>query len=370
MKIGVPKEIKVKEFRVSATPVMVREFTKKGHVVFVEKKAGSAIGFLDEDYKKAGACLLDTAEEVFKEGELILKVKEPQPQECAMLRENQILFTYLHLASDSKMVESLLEKGTSCIAYETIKDKFGKLPLLVPMSQIAGRLSIQAGAFCLEKKNGGKGILLSGVPGTERGKVVIIGGGVVGVNSALIAVGFGADVVVLDKDTQRLAEIENIFGSKIKAIYSDSESIEKHVKSADICVGSVLIPGAKAPKLVTKKMIQFMEKGSVLVDVAIDQGGCFETSKATTHEDPIFEVEGKVHYCVTNMPGAVARTATQALTNSTFPYIMKLANEKLNVLKKDSLFMEGLNLYRGKIVSEPVATSLDKIFFNPHHLLN
>ena len=369
MKIGIPKETKVKEYRVSATPVMVKEFIKKGHKVFVEKNAGSSIGFLDEDYEKAGASLLDTAKEVFKEGEMILKVKEPQPKECEMLRENQILFTYLHLASDLKIAESLLEKGTNCIAYETIKDKFGRLPLLIPMSQIAGRLSIQAGVFCLEKKNGGKGILLSGVPGTERGKVVIIGGGVVGINSALIAIGFGADVVILDKDIQRLTEIENIFGSKIKAIYSDSESIEKHIKTADICVGSVLIPGAKAPKLVTKKMIQFMEKGSVLVDVAIDQGGCFETSKPTTHEDPVFEVEGKVHYCVTNMPGAVARTATQALTNSTFPYIMRLANEKLDALKKDSLFMEGLNVYQGKIVSKPVADSLNKDFFDPHKLL-
>ena len=324
---------------------------------------------LNEDYKNAGAILLDTAEEVFKEGEMILKVKEPQPQECTMLREDQILFTYLHLASDLNMVESLLERGVCCIAYETIKDKFDRLPLLVPMSQVAGRLAIQAGAFCLEKKNGGKGILLSGVPGTERGKVVIIGGGVVGVNSALIATGFGADVVILDKDTQRLVEIENIFGSKIKAIYSDSESIEKHVKTADICVGSVLIPGAKAPKLVTKKMVQSMERGSVLVDVAIDQGGCFETSKPTTHEDPIYEVEEKVHYCVTNMPGAVARTSTQALTNSTFPYIMKLANENLDVLKKDPLFMAGLNIYKGKIVFEAVANSLNKDFFDPHQLL-
>ena len=338
MKVGIPKEIKSKEYRVSATPAMVREFIKKGHSVFVEKKAGEAIGFLDEDYKKAGANLLDTAAAVFEEGEMIVKVKEPQPQECAMLRENQILFTYLHLASDLNMVESLLERGVCCIAYETIKDKFDRLPLLVPMSQIAGRLAIQAGVFCLEKKNGGKGILLSGVPGTERGKVVIIGGGVVGINSALIAIGFGADVVILDKDTQRLIEIENIFGSKIKAIYSDSESIEKHVKTADICVGSVLIPGAKAPKLVTKKMVQSMENGSVLVDVAIDQGGCFETSKPTTHEDPIYEIEEKVHYCVTNMPGAVARTSTQALTNSTFPYIMKLANEKLDALKKEWKF--------------------------------
>ena len=313
MKVGIPKEIKSKEYRVSATPAMVREFIKKGHSVFVEKKAGEAIGFLDEDYKKAGANLLDTAAAVFEEGEMIVKVKEPQPQECAMLRENQILFTYLHLASDLNMVESLLERGVCCIAYETIKDKFDRLPLLVPMSQIAGRLAIQAGVFCLEKKNGGKGILLSGVPGTERGKVVIIGGGVVGINSALIAIGFGADVVILDKDTQRLIEIENIFGSKIKAIYSDSESIEKHVKTADICVGSVLIPGAKAPKLVTKKMVQSMENGSVLVDVAIDQGGCFETSKPTTHEDPIYEIEEKVHYCVTNMPGAVARTSPKPM---------------------------------------------------------
>ncbi len=370
MKIGIPKEIKSKEYRVSATPVMVKELTKKGHSVFVEKKAGGAIGFLDEDYKKAGASLLDTAEAVFKEGEMILKVKEPQPHECAMLREDQILFTYLHLASDLEMVENLLKRGTCCVAYETIKDRFGRLPLLVPMSQIAGRLAIQAGAFCLEKKNGGKGILLSGVPGTERGKVVIIGGGVVGINSALIATGFGADVIILDKDTQRLTEIENIFGSKIKTIYSDSESIERHVKTADICVGSVLIPGAKAPKLVTKKMVQSMENGSVLVDVAIDQGGCFETSKATTHEDPVYEIEKKVHYCVTNMPGAVARTATQALTNSTFPYIMKLADKKLDALKTDSLFMEGLNLYQGKIVSEPVAISLDKDFFDPRQLLN
>ena len=370
MKVGIPKEIKSKEYRVSATPAMVREFIKKGHSVFVEKKAGEAIGFLDEDYKKAGANLLDTAAAVFEEGEMIVKVKEPQPQECAMLRENQILFTYLHLASDLNMVESLLERGVCCIAYETIKDKFDRLPLLVPMSQVAGRLAIQAGAFCLEKKNGGKGILLSGVPGTERGKVVIIGGGVVGINSALIATGFGADVIILDKDTQRLTEIENIFGSKIKTIYSDSESIERHVKTADICVGSVLIPGAKAPKLVTKKMVQSMENGSVLVDVAIDQGGCFETSKATTHEDPVYEIEKKVHYCVTNMPGAVARTATQALTNSTFPYIMKLADKKLDALKTDSLFMEGLNLYQGKIVSEPVAISLDKDFFDPRQLLN
>lgn len=358
VKIGIPKEIKEEEYRVSSTPEMVRVLVKNNNEVFVQKDVASSIGFYDEDYKKAGATIIEDSAEIFERSDLIIKVKEPQPNECKMLKKDQILFTYLHLASSKEMTESLIKSGSSCIAYETIKDEKGRLPLLMPMSQVAGRLSIQAGAFYLEKSKGGKGILLSGIPGTERGKIVIIGGGVVGLNAAFLAIGFGADVVIIDKDINRLCEIENIFGTKIKTVYSNSESISKHVKDADVCIGSVLIPGASAPKLVTKEMMESMEAGSVLVDVAIDQGGCFETSKPTSHNNPIYKIDQKIHYCVTNMPGAVAKTSTQALTNSTFPYIMKLAKEGIDGLKKDPLFMEGLNIYQGKVVHKEVANSL------------
>ena len=359
MKIGIPKEIKEQEYRISATPALVKELSKRGHQVFIEKNGANSIGFFNKDYEKAGATILDSAEEIFFKSDLIVKVKEPMPEECEMLKENQILFTYLHLASSKKLTDLLINSGSSCIAYETIKDKNGKLPLLMPMSQIAGRLSIQAGVFCLEKTHGGKGVLLSGVPGTEKGKVIILGGGVVGINAAIIALGFGADVIIFDNNIDKLCEIENIFGSKIKTIFSNNESIEKHLKEADICVGSVLVPGASAPKLVTKEMVALMEEGSVLVDVAIDQGGCFETSKATTHSNPTYLVDGKIHYCVTNMPGCVAKTSTIALTNSSFPYVLKLADSGIDALKKDLLFSEGLNIFKGKITHKEVANSLN-----------
>jgi len=320
MKIGVPKEIKNHEYRVGLTPASANELVSHGHEVVIETNAGAAIGFDDQQYKKAGAAIASNAEDIFSTSEMIVKVKEPQPNECRQLREDQILFTYLHLAPDPEQARLLLASGASCVAYETVTDSKGGLPLLAPMSEVAGRLSIQAAAHHLEKAQGGSGVLLGGVPGVEPGNVVIIGGGVVGINAAQMAIGMGADVTIIDKSLDRLRELSEIFGSRIKPVYSTKDSISKLTETADVVIGGVLIPGASAPKLVTREHLDNMKTGSVIVDVAIDQGGCFETSKATTHAEPTFVVDDVVHYCVANMPGAVARTSTQALNNATLPF--------------------------------------------------
>ena len=359
MKIGILKEIKNKEFRVSATPGLVAEIVKKGHEVFVENNAGLGIGFLNENYINANAKIFDSAKEIFDKSDIILKVKELQKEEILMLREGQIVFTYLHLASDKDLTKGLLDSKATCFAYETITNARKELPLLKPMSEIAGRLSVQIGARYLENTNGGKGILLGGVPGVERAKVTIIGAGVVGYNAALIALGMGADVYVLDNNIKKLEKIENFFNRKVKTVFSNSENIEKHLQNSDLCIGSVLIAGASAPKLITKSMIKKMKKKSVLIDVAIDQGGCFETSEPTTHDNPIFYIDDIIHYCVTNIPGCVARSSTIALTNSTAPYILELAENQLNVVKKNKYFKEGLNIFDGKITYKPVADSLN-----------
>ncbi len=369
MKIGVPKEIKNHEYRVGLTPSSVKELTSQNHEVFVENNAGAEIGFTNEDYQKVGA-KIGNVEEIFSTAEMIIKVKEPLAEERKRLRENQILFTYLHLAPDRAQTEDLVESGATCIAYETITSNEGDLPLLVPMSEVAGRMSIQEGAICLEKSKKGLGILLGGVPGIEPGKVTIIGGGVVGYNAAIIAVGMGAEVTILDLSPNVLKRLESIFGSRVKTVYSNKANIEKHVLEADLVVGGVLIPGAAAPKLVTREMISAMKKGSAVVDVAIDQGGCFATSRPTTHEEPTFIVDDVVHYCVANMPGAVARTSTLALNNVTLPYVVKLANNGYrNALLADEHFMNGLNVYQGKITCQEVAVSLGLDFHDPKKII-
>ncbi len=356
MLIGVPKEIKNHEYRVGLTPGSVLELTKRGHDVLVQKKAGFEIGLTDNDYTKAGAKILATAEEIFAKAEMIVKVKEPQPGECAMLRDGQILYTYLHLAPDPDQTQELMKSGAIAIAYETVTDTKGGLPLLAPMSEVAGRMSIQAGAWCLEMKQGGRGMLLGGVPGVAPAKVVILGGGVVGTNAALMALGSQADVTILDRSINRLRDLNMSFGASAKVVYSTTTAVEEYVFGADLIIGAVLIPGAAAPKLVTKEMLSHMKRGSVLVDVAIDQGGCFETSKATTHAEPIFNVDGIVHYCVANMPGAVARTSTFALNNATLPFAIALADKGYKkALLDDPHLLEGLNVYQGRITYEAVA---------------
>ena len=370
MIIGVPKEIKNHEYRVGMVPSSVRELTIKGHEVFVETNAGTGIGFSDQDYIDAGATILATAAEVFAKAQMIVKVKEPQAVERAMLRHDQILFTYLHLAPDLPQTEDLIKSGAVCIAYETVTDDRGGLPLLAPMSEVAGRMSIQAGAMALEKSSGGRGMLLGGVPGVEPAKVVIIGGGMVGTNAAQMAVGLGADVVVLDRSIDALRRLNVQFGSAVKAIYSTADAIERHVIEADLVIGGVLIPGAAAPKLVTRSMISRMKPGSAIVDVAIDQGGCVETSHATTHQDPTYIVDDVVHYCVANMPGAVARTSTFALNNATLPYILKLANLGYKeALSQDKHLLNGLNVMHGKVVCKEVAHALNLEFTSPVSLL-
>ena len=355
MIIGVPKEIKNHEYRVGMVPSSVRELTIQGHVVFVETTAGEGIGFSDQDYINAGAEILNSAEDVFAQSEMIVKVKEPLAVERARLREDQILFTYLHLAPDLPQTQDLVNSGAVCIAYETVTDDRGALPLLAPMSEVAGRMSIQAGAMALEKSSGGSGMLLGGVPGVEPAKVVIIGGGMVGCNAAQMAVGMGADVTILDRSIDALRRINVQFGSTVKAVYSTADAIERHVLDADLVIGGVLIPGAAAPKLITRDHISRMKPGSAIVDVAIDQGGCAETSKATTHQDPTYMVDDVVHYCVANMPGAVARTSTFALNNATLPYIMKLANMGYKkALQSDKHLLNGLNVMHGKVTIKEV----------------
>lgn len=326
MRVGVPKEIKNHEYRVGLTPPSVAELVAAGHEVIVETKAGSGIDFEDQDYVDAGARIVATAAEVFDQAEMIVKVKEPQAVEVAMLRPHHVLFTYLHLAADKPQAEGLMKSGATCIAYETVTSPRGGVPLLKPMSEVAGRMAVQVGAHYLEKQQGGRGILLGGVPGVAPAKVAILGGGVSGVNAAQMAVGLRADVTIYDINNDRLAELDMFFSSQIKTAYASKAAIAAAVKNAHLVIGAVLVPGAAAPKLVTRDMLKTMKRGSVMVDIAIDQGGCFETSHATTHQDPVFEVDGVIHYCVANMPGAVARTSTFALNNATLPFAVKLAN--------------------------------------------
>lgn len=366
MIIGVPKEIKNHEYRVGMVPASVRELVAHGHSVLVETNAAIGIGFTDEDYITAGASILTTASDIFAQAEMIVKVKEPQAVERAMLRDGQVLFTYLHLAPDLEQTKDLVKSNAICIAYETVTDDFGGLPLLAPMSEVAGRMSIQAGAQALEKSNAGCGMLLGGVPGVEPAKVVIIGGGMVGNNAAQMAVGMGADVVILDRNTNVLRKLDAQFGNRIKAVYSTVDALEKHVLEADLVIGGVLIPGAAAPKLVTKEHIKNMKPGSAIVDVAIDQGGCIETSHATTHADPTFIVDDVVHYCVANMPGAVPRTSTFALNNATLPYIIQLADKGyVKALRDNKHLMNGLNVIAGKVTVKEVAENLGFEFVEP-----
>ncbi|MCW0218476.1 MAG: alanine dehydrogenase, partial [Prosthecobacter sp.] len=337
----------------------VREIVRSGSTVFVEKGAGLGIGIDDDQYRHAGAEILDTAEEIFGRAELIVKVKEPQPVECHRLREGQTLFTYLHLAPDPQQARLLKESGVTAIAYETVTQADGGLPLLTPMSQVAGRMSIQAGAHCLEMAQGGSGILLGGVPGVAAGNVVVIGGGVVGTNAVRMAMGMEARVIVLDKSLQRLRELDFQFGAKLNTMYATDDALEHYVTSADLVVGAVLVHGAAAPKLITRSMLKAMRPGSVVVDVSIDQGGCFETSRATTHHEPTYVVDGVVHYCVANMPGAVPRTSTFALNNATLPFVMSLVTKGTKqALLSDVHLLNGLNVHKGMITYEAVARDL------------
>ncbi|MGC3938724.1 alanine dehydrogenase [Roseobacter sp. EG26] len=371
MFIGVPKEIKNHEYRVGLTPESVAELIANGHNVIVETYAGAGIGADDDAYIAAGAEIAETADEIFANAEMIVKVKEPQAVERAMLREGQILYTYLHLAPDPEQTKDLINSGAVCIAYETVTDRNGGLPLLKPMSQVAGRMSVQAGAAALEKAHGGRGVLLGGVPGVKPGKVVIIGGGVVGFNAAQMAVGLHADVTILDRNPEALEKLENHFEASAKVVYSTKAALEDEVCNADLVVGAVLIPGAAAPKLVTRELISKMQPGAVVVDVAIDQGGCFETSKATTHAEPTYVVDDVVHYCVANMPGAVARTSTYALNNVTLPHALAIANNGWKKALSDNRhLMNGLNVAFGQVTYKAVADDLGYEFKAPEDLLN
>jgi len=361
MLIGVPKEIKNNEYRVGLVPSSVRELIANGHQVKVQQGAGAGIGFDDAAYKQVGAIVVETAEDIFQTVDMVIKVKEPQPNECKMLRPGQILFTYLHLAPDPEQARLLQESGCIAIAYETVTSKTGGLPLLAPMSEVAGRMSIQAGATSLEITNGGSGILLGGVPGVAPAKVVVLGGGVVGTNAVRMAMGMGARVVVIDKSLDRLNLLDLQFGSKIMTIYSTADAIERHVTTADLIIGAVLIPGGSAPRLITRDMLGRMRPGSVMVDVSIDQGGCFETSRPTTHQNPTYVVDGIVHYCVSNMPGAVPRTSTFALNNATLPFVLALANKGYQkAMQQDPHLLDGLNVYKGRLTYKAVAKALDQ----------
>ncbi len=371
MIIGVPKEIKNHEYRVGMTPASVRELVHHKHSVVVEANAGMGIGFTDDDYTAAGATVLATAADVFAQADMIVKVKEPQAIERAMLREGQVLFTYLHLAPDLPQTEDLIKSKAICIAYETVTDNRGGLPLLAPMSEVAGRMSIQAGARALEKSCAGRGMLLGGVPGVAPAKVVVIGGGMVGTNAAQMALGLGADVTVLDRSVDVLRRINAQFNGAVKAIYSTADALEQEVLAADLVIGGVLVPGAAAPKLVTKDHIKRMKPGSAIVDVAIDQGGCVETSKPTTHAEPTYIVDDVVHYCVANMPGAVPLTSTFALNNATLPFIIRLANKGYKqALLDDKHLMNGLNVMNGQVTNESVAEALGFAYVAPEIALN
>ncbi len=358
MKIGLPKEIKDNEYRVGLTPAGVRALTDAGHTVFVERSAGEGSGFGNELYEKAGATTLETADDVWGEGDMIVKVKEPIAPEYPRMRENQLLFTYLHLAPEFELTKQMMERKVTGVAYETITDRRGTLPLLTPMSEVAGRMSVQVGATYLEKMNGGRGILLGGVPGVTAGRVVIIGGGVVGTEAAKMAIGLGAHVTIIDKNLDRLRQLDDIFLSKVQTLASSRYDINEAISHADLIIGAVLVVGAAAPKLVTRDMLKDIQNGAVLVDVAVDQGGCFETTRATTHSNPTYYEEGVLHYCVANMPGAVPRTSTFALTNATLPYALDLANKGFErAIAEDEGLQEGVNTYAGKLTYEAVATS-------------
>jgi len=369
MRVGCPKEIKVHEYRVGLTPESAAELVRYGHEVFLETKAGEGIGAPDAVYEKVGVKILPNADAVFEKSEMIVKVKEPQAVEIARLKPEHTLFTYLHLAPDPEQAEGLMKSGATCIAYETVTDRDGRLPLLKPMSEVAGRMSIQVGAYFLEKAHGGRGVLLGGVPGVQPGNVVILGAGVSGYNAAQIAVGMRARVQVFDKNPARLEELDREFNGRLETVYSTSAAIAEAIKDADVVVGAVLVAGAAAPKLITRDMLKTMKPGSVLVDISIDQGGCFETSKPTTHSEPTFVVDGIVHYCVANMPGAVSRTSAFALNNATLPFTLALANKGYKkALQDDPHLANGLNVYEGAITHEAVARDLGKPFKKPSWL--
>ncbi len=360
MLIGVPKEIKTDEYRVGMTPASVRELVANGHQVMVEHNAGDVIGLHNEDYQRAGATICETPEEVFSQAELIVKVKEPQPAEVPLLREGQVLFTYLHLAADKQLTEALAQSGCTAIAYETVTDRFGGLPLLAPMSEVAGRMSVQAGAHCLEIEQGGRGMLLGGVPGTAPAKVTVLGGGVVGANAARVAMGLEADVTILDISLHTLAQLDTHFGGGLNTIFSSVDSVHQYVLDADLVVGAVLVPGAAAPRLVSEDMVREMKKGAVVVDVAIDQGGCIATSIPTTHSEPTFRKHDVVHYCVSNMPGAVARTSAFALNNATLPFVVAMANEGVPSALHNEHLRRGLNIHAGQVTFESVAQATEQ----------
>lgn len=365
MHIGVPKEIKNHEYRAGLTANSVKELTSRGHAVTIETNLGVGVGISDDEYVSAGAKVAKTAKEIFASADMIVKVKEPQPSECAMLRPGQILFTFLHLAPDPEQTQALLKSGCSAIAYETVQNADGRLPLLTPMSEVAGRLSIQVGAHYLEKEHGGRGILLGGVPGVPPAHILIIGAGISGSNALEMAVGMGARVSVLDKNLNRLREIEYLYGGRVETLYASAASLEHTLPQADLVIGAVLVPGAAAPKLVKRADLKKMKQGSVMVDIAIDQGGCFETSRPTTHDNPVFVEEGVIHYCVTNMPGAVPRTSSFALNNVTLPYAVALADHGLDALKKDPSLAAGLNVHAGRLTNAAVAQEQSLAFIAP-----
>jgi alanine dehydrogenase len=370
MIIGVPKEIKLQEHRIGLTPDSVKVLTKKGHEVLIQINGGFEAGFSNEDYKNAGANIIDTAEEIFKRSEIIVKVKEPQLSEVKMIRENQIIYTYLHLAAAKELTLGLIKTKSICIAYETVTDDSGRLPLLAPMSAVAGRMSVQAGAHSLEKNQKGRGLLLGGAPGVEPANVVILGGGVVGENAAIIATGMKSKVYVVDKSKERLKQLHKMFGDKIIAAESDKTDLKKLISECDLLIGGVLIPGSEAPKLVSKEMIKSMKRGSVVVDVAIDQGGCVETSKPTTHDNPTYIVDDVVHYCVANMPGGVPRTSTMALNKATLPLLLKLADQGYKkTLLENKNFLAGLNIFKGKITCKGVADAFKLDYFSAEKLI-
>jgi len=371
MRIGVPKEIKPQENRIGLTPDSVKTLTSNGHEVLVENNGGYEAGFENDHYKKSGAKIVNKAEDIFNDSDIIVKVKEPLKNEVAMIRENQIIFTYLHLAAAKELTEGLIKSKSVCIAYETITDNNGRLPLLAPMSAVAGRMSVQAGAHCLEKNQKGRGVLLGGAPGGEPAEVVILGGGVVGENAAIIATGMRAKVHIVDKSEPRLKQLQEIFGDKIIPQHSDKIDLEKLVSECDLLIGGVLIPGAEAPKLVTKEMIKNMKRGSVIVDVAIDQGGCVETSKPTTHANPTYIVDDVVHYCVANMPGGVPRTSTLALNKATLPFLSKLVKDGYQkALKNDQNFLAGLNVCKGNVTYKAVADVFGHKYISPNEVIN
>ena len=370
MIVGIPKEIKNHEYRIGMTPAGVRELVNRGHQVLVETEGGVGVGFDNASFEAVGAQIVSSPEDIFAAADMIIKVKEPQPNECRMLRSGQILFTYLHLAPDPEQAQLLLDSGVSAIAYETVTNAKGGLPLLAPMSEVAGRMSIQAGAHHLEKAQGGNGMLLGGVPGVEPARVVVLGGGVVGTQAAKMAAGLGAQVTIFDRSIERLQQLDDLFQGRAVGLYSTQNAVEQYVRAADLVIGAVLIPGASAPKLVTRDDVAAMRPGAVLVDVAIDQGGCFETSQATTHQSPTYVVDDVVHYCVANMPGGVARTATMALTNATLPFALRLADHGLAALQENSHLRQGLNVHAGHITHEAVAKALQLDYVPAENALN